>query len=399
MSITLPLHDLRVIDLAQYVAGAYCTMLLGDLGGDVVKVELPGSGDPYRYQGPEFVAGESTLFLALNRSKRSAAIDWKEPEGRALLERLIERADVFVENARPGSLAKYGLDAATLLAKHPRLVYCSISGYGQTGPYAQRGGFDIILQGEGGLMAVTGEKAGPPVKVGAPVLDVGSAICAVVGILAALRRRDATGLGGHVEASLLDFSLATLATVAQAFFATGRDPERMGSASPSFAPYQAFAVADGHMTIGGSGSESLWQRFCEVIGRAELIQEERFLTNTDRVRNQDELVKIIEPVLKTRSRSAWLRDFEAAGVPAGPINKLSDLFSDEHVLARAGVISMPHPKDGDVPGINSPLRLDGEGIAVVRPAPLLGEHTSEVLASIGLDPGEVERLRQAGVVG
>lgn len=399
MKATAPLEGLVVADLTQYVAGAYCTQFLGDLGADVIKVELPGAGDPYRYQGPEYVNGESTLFLALNRNKRSAAIDWKQPAGRAVLEKLIEKSDLVVENARPGALAKYGLDYESLSDRYPALVYCSISGFGQTGAYAGRGGFDLILQGEGGLMSLTGERGGGPVKVGAPVLDIGSAICAVVAVLAALRRRDVTGEGSHVETSLLDFSLASLSTVAQAYFASGVEPERLGSGSPSFAPYQSFAVGDEYMTIAGSGSEDLWRRFCDVLGRPDWLTDARFKTNAQRVANQDELVPLIEAQLKTRSREEWLAAFDAAGVPAGRINTLESLFADPHVRERGGAVAMEHAAYGNTRGVNAPLRMAGESIEVRCAPPLLGEHTDAVLAELGVGLEEVERLRKEGIVG
>jgi crotonobetainyl-CoA:carnitine CoA-transferase CaiB-like acyl-CoA transferase len=394
-----PLDGIRVVDLAQFVAGSYCTMLLGDLGADVLKVEIPGAGDPYRRQGPEFVGGEATLFLALNRNKRAVAIDWKQPAGLEALHHLIAGADIFVENARPGSLAKYGLDYTSLSARFPGLIYGSISGYGQTGPYAGRGGFDLILQGEGGLMAITGERGGPPVKVGAPVLDVGAALSCVTGMLAALHRRDLTGAGAHVESSLLDFSLAALCTVAQSYFAGGVEPERMGSASPMFAPYQAFKAGDGYITIAGAGNESLWQRACQALGRPDLIDDPRFRTNADRVRHQDELVEIFEATLAARPRAEWQRAFEAAGVPAGPINGLADLFADPHLRARGAVLTMQHPSAGALPAVGAPLRVDGGTGHDHRPPPRLGEHTDAVLRESGLTPDEIAALRAQRVLG
>lgn len=399
MNDAAPLDGIRVIDLAQFVAGSYCTMLLGDLGADVLKVEIPSAGDPYRRQGPEFVGGEATLFLALNRNKRSVAIDWKQPAGLEALHHLIAGADIFVENARPGSLAKYGLDYASLSARYRGLIYGSISGYGQTGPYAGRGGFDLILQGEGGLMAITGERGGPPVKVGAPVLDVGAALSCVAGMLAALHRRNMTGVGAHVDSSLLDFSLAALCTVAQSYFASGVEPERMGSASPMFAPYQAFKAADGYITLAGAGNESLWQRACQVLGRPDLIDDPRFRSNADRVQHQDELVAIVEAALATRPRAEWQRAFEAAGVPAGPINTLADLFADPHLRERGAVLTMQHPTAGVLPAVAAPLRVDGTAGHAHRPPPRLGEHTDEVLRESGVSPARIAELRALGVLG
>jgi CoA:oxalate CoA-transferase len=393
-----PLAGIRVIDLAQFVAGSYCTLLLGDLGADVVKVELPG-GDPYRAQGPEFTNGEASLFLALNRNKRGVVIDWKRPEGLAILERLLARADVLVENARPGALAKHGLDATAARARHPRLVHCSISGYGQTGPYARRGGFDLVLQGEGGLMSITGERDGPPVKVGAPILDIGAALGAALGVATALLERERTGRGAMVESSLLDFSLALLTTVAQSFFASGVEPRRLGSASPQFAPYQAFRARDGHLTVAGAGSEGMWQRFCEVLGRADLATDERFRTNADRVAHQEELAAIVEAELARRTRDEWLRAFEAGEVPAGPINGLAALFADPHVVARGATIAFTHPAAGDLRSVAAPVRFGHEPFAAHRAPPALGQHTHEVLTEYGLGRAELETLARQGIVG
>lgn len=394
-----PLAGLRVIDLAQFVAGSYCTMILGDLGADVLKIELPGAGDPYRRQGPEFVDGEATLFLALNRNKRSVALDWKRPEGMELLHRLLGSADVFVENARPGALAKHRLDYDSLSERFPGLIYCSLSGYGQTGPYAHRGGFDLVLQGEGGLMSVTGEEGGPPVKVGAPILDIGAAMTGLVGVLASLHQRAATSRGTHVDVSLLDFSLASLATVAQSYFASGKEPQRMGSASPQFAPYQAFQTADQSITIAGTGNETLWGRLCRVLGRPELIDDPNFCTNMARVAHRDELTAIVESVLMTRPHHEWLREFDAADIPAGSINSLGALLADSHLQERQAVLNMSAKGRQEVPAIAAPVRVDGTTLPARIYPPRIGEHTAEVLSGLGCSQSDIERLTHEGVIG
>ena len=393
-----PLAGLRIVDFAQFVAGSYCTMMLGDLGADVLKVELPDAGDPYRRQGPEFVGGEATLFLALNRNKRGIALDWKRPEGKSVVARLLESADVFVENARPGALAKHGLDYISLSRSYPHLIYCSLSGYGQTGPYAHRGGFDLILQGEGGLMSITGEDGGPPVKVGAPILDIGAAMSGLVGILAALHQRETSGRGMQVDVSLLDFSLAALTTVAQSYFASGQEPQRLGSASPQFAPYQAFRTADQSITIAGTGNETLWGRLCRVIGRPELIDDPRFRSNAERVARRDELAAIVESVLITRPHGEWLQMMEQEEIPAGPINGLGALLADPHLRERQAVLAMGGDDRAAVSAVAAPLRLDGATLPIRRYPPRLGEHTLEVLAELGYQRNEIERLARGGAI-
>ncbi len=395
---TGPLAGVKVVDLAQFVAGSYCTMLLGDLGADVLKIELPGAGDPYRRQGPEFVDGDATLFLALNRNKRSVALDWKQAGGLDVLHRLLENSDIFVENARPGALAKYNLDYESLSKRFPSLIYCSLSGYGQTGVYAQRGGFDLILQGEGGLMSITGEGGGPPVKVGAPILDIGAAMTGLVGILSALHSRDSGASGAHVDVSLLDFSLAVLTTVAQSYFASGKEPARMGSASPQFAPYQAFRTAGQRITIAGTGSEALWHRLCHVLERADLIDDPRFKTNTKRASHQKELAAIIESVLLTQSHEEWLEKLEAAEIPAGQINNLGELFSDEHIKERGALLALRRPGGQPIPAVAAPMRLNGETFQARLYPPRLGEHTAEVLLESGVTASDLDRLREQSII-
>lgn len=393
-----PLTGITVVDLTQFVAGPFCTQLLGDLGADVIKIEPSERGDTYRQQGPEFVGGEASLFLALNASKRSVAVDFRREEGRQVLHRLLTQADVLVENSRPGALARVRLDFATASALNPRLIYASISGYGQTGPSAARGGFDLMLQGEGGLMSITGEEGGPPVKVGAPILDIGAALLAVSGILAALLQRQRTGRGQHVDTSLLDFSVAALATVAASYFATGRVPGRSGSASPTFAPYQAFRAADGYLTVAGAGSETLWRRLAKALDLEELVQDPRFRTNSDRVANQRELASIIERRLAAQPVSHWLQLLGTAGVPCGPINDLAALFADAQVRARGLVQEMVHPRADRITVVGVPLKLSDSPAGHCTPPPVLGQHTAEVLAALGYTAGEVRRLVRDGVV-
>ena len=391
------LAGLTVLDLSQYVAGPYCTRLLGALGADVIKVEPVPHGDAYRRQGPQFLGGEATLFLALNLNKRSLALDIRSQAGAEILRRLLAQADVFMENSRPGAMARAGLDYASVAAINPRLVYASVSGYGQTGPAAQRGAFDVVLQAVGGLMSVSGPPGGAPVKVGAPVLDIGSALLALSGILAALLQRGTTGRGQYVDASLLDFSLASLTSIAAGFFATGAVPDRMGSASPSFAPYQAFATADGDLVIAGSGSEDLWRRFTAAVGLTALQEDARFRTNADRVGNQEELTRLIEARLGTRSRAEWTALLDEAGVPCGPVNDLAALFHSPQVQARELVSSVQHPTAGSYRTTATPLHLSESPARELAP-PRFGEHTASILHAIGYDDAAVRALAEQGVI-
>ncbi|MEE9277035.1 MAG: CoA transferase [Dehalococcoidia bacterium] len=398
MSAESVLAGVTVVDLSQYVAGPYCTQLLGALGADVIKVEPIDSGDAYRRQGPQFLAGEATLFLALNSNKRSIALDFRTDRGHEIMRRLIQRADVMVENSRPGVFARVGLDYDSACAINPRIVYASISGYGQTGPAATRGAFDVVLQGVGGLMSVTGEADGRPAKVGAPVLDIGSAVLALAGILAALLQRERTNQGQHVDTSLLDFSVASLTTIAASYFASGQVPRRLGSASPSFAPYQAFHTADVDLVIAGSGSEDLWRRFAHAVGLAHLVDDDRFRTNADRVKNQRALTAITEERLAEHPASHWIAVLDAARVPCGPVNDLEALFASPQVAARELVAELEHPRAGTYRSTAVPLRLSASSTKHRSPAPVLGQHTAEVLRSLGYSDDEITSFEDAGVI-
>ena len=381
-----PLTGVRVVDLTRFVSGSYAGMLLAALGADVVKVEALPHGDPYRSQGTAFVAGESALFQALNTGKRSIALDLKSAAGREVLDRLLAISDVMLENGRPGSLAGLGLDAATVTARHPHLVYGSVSGYGQTGPDAAKGGFDLILQAEGGLMSVTGSGVDEHVKVGVPILDIGSAISCLLGVVSALYRRQRTGTGGVVSSSLLEFAVASFTSVAPAYLVDGQIPVPMGSHSPTFAPYGAFAARDGHLVVAGAGSESLWQRFCAVLDAEELVADPRFATNAQRVANLAELTVEIEQRLATESVDTWLARLEVAGVPAGRVRDLGQVLSSAQVNA-LGLVRTVTGADGAYRVLGPPVRVD-DGLAYPRPAPKLGEHTEEILAELAAAEGD-----------
>jgi len=408
------LDGLRVLDLSRVLAGPWCTQTLADLGADVVKVERPAGpghpgGDDTRGWGPPFLkdrsgrdTAEAAYFLGANRNKRSVAIDFARPEGRDLVRLLADRADALVENFKVGDMARHGLDAATLTARNPRLIYASITGYGQTGPYRERAGYDYAIQGLGGLMSVTGERddrpGGGPQKVGVAVADLFTGLYTTVAILAALRHRDASGRGQVIDMALLDTQVAMLANLGANFLVTGQPPRRAGNAHQNIVPYQVFEVADGHLIL-AVGNDAQFERFCAVAGCAQLAADERFARNAGRVRHRDVLVPLLEPILKARRRADWLAALEAAKVPCGPINDLADVFADPQVRARGMTVRMPHPHTDGLELVASPLKLGDTPPVLRRAPPLLGQHTDEVLGELGLEADEVARLRAAGVIG
>ncbi len=411
-----PLAGVRVLDLSRVLAGPWCTQTLADLGADVIKIERPmrngSGGDDTRGWGPPFLrdreghdTAEAAYYLGTNRNKRSVTVDIARPEGQALIRRLAQRSDVFVENFKVGDMARYGLDSASLLALNPRLVYCSITGFGQTGPYRDRAGYDYAVQGMGGLMSVTGPSrqeiaddapGGGPQKVGVAVADLFTGMYAATSILAALRHRDLTGQGQAIDMALLDTQVAMLANLGANYLATGVAPQRAGNAHQNIVPYQVFEVADGHMIL-AVGNDTQFAKYCEVAGRPELAREPRFARNADRVRHRAVLVPMLAEVMRTRTRADWLSALEAAKVPCGPINDLADVFADPQVQARGMTVEMPHPLADRVRLVASPMKFSATPVQYRRPPPLLGEHTDEVLAEAGLTAEERAALRAAGV--
>jgi crotonobetainyl-CoA:carnitine CoA-transferase CaiB-like acyl-CoA transferase len=390
------LEGLRVLDQTQVMAGPFCAMLLADMGAEVVKIEPPG-GETTRTMDLEAAPGVSAPFLAVNRNKRGLVLDLKRGEGVAILERLVATADVLIENYRPGVARRLGVDYARLSAVNPRLVYCSISGFGQTGPYAERGGYDLIAQGMSGIMSATGSEGGAPVKVGVPITDLGAGLFAVFGILCALRARRVTGRGQFVDASLFEAGLALSAWEATEYWYTGQVPRGLGTAHRLNAPYQAFRASDGYFTV-GAANDNLFPRFCAILGRDDLVEDPRFDSVARRLRHRAELERLVEAVTARQPRAHWLAQCEAAGVPAGPINTVPEALADPHVQARGMVQELTHPDAGRVKGLGNPVKLSATPPVMRKAAPRLGEDTDAILAELGLDPPAIAALREKGVV-
>jgi crotonobetainyl-CoA:carnitine CoA-transferase CaiB-like acyl-CoA transferase len=391
-----PLAGVRILDLTRVLAGPVGTMTLGDLGADVVKVERPGTGDDLRAWGPPFTAdGESAYFLAVNRNKRSIVVDLKSDAGRDVLRRLVRDADVVVENFRAGTLEQLGLGWDDLRAANERLVLVSLTAYGSEGPYRDLPGYDIVVQAMGGLMSVTGEPDGRPMRVGVAIVDVLSGLYIAIAILAALRERDRTGDGQRVELSLLGVELASLVNVVHNQLIAGEAPRRLGNAHPSIVPYEVFASLDGHLAI-AVATEAQWQRFCQVLGEPALAADDRFARNPARVANRGELMAILEARLAARSTASWVDALRAADVPCGPVNSIAAILADPQVAASGLIRTIDRP-EGPIDVIGSPLRFASGPLPATSP-PRLGEHTDAVLAAAGFEPAEIDRLRRDGAV-
>lgn len=396
-----PLEDLKVLDLSRVLAGPWCTQLLGDLGAEVIKIERPGVGDDTRHWGPPwFGDGDDRVaayFLSCNRGKKSAAIDFAQPEGAALVRKLANQADVVVENFKVGALAKFGLDAASLRASNPRLIYASITGFGQDGPYAARAGYDFIIQGMGGMMSVTGladgQPGGGPMRAGVAIADLFTGMYCCVAILAALHRRAKTSEGGTIDMALFDTQLAVMANQASNALVSGNDPPRQGNTHPNIVPYQLFDASDQPLII-AVGNDPQFARLAAICGHPEWASDERFAKNASRVANRREIVGRISKVIATKSAAEWLDALERSGIPAGPINGLSQAMSDVQAEHRRMIGTI-----AGVPQVGSPVKLDGERALAELPPPALGAHTAEVLAGLGLAGAEFERLKSAAVVG
>lgn len=393
-----PLTGVRVLDLTRILAGPFASMILGDMGAEVVKIENPDGGDDTRAWGPPFLNGESTYFLSVNRNKKSCTLNLKAPQGRDLLRQLARRADVLLENFRPGTLARLGLSYPEAAGLNPRLVYCSVSGFGQTGPDAARPGYDLIVQGESGVMNITGFPDGPPVKVGLAIADLIAGLYAVQGILMALYVRDRTGRGQHVDVALYDGMASLLTFQAGIYFATGRSPQRRGNAHPSIVPYETFRARDGYLNV-AVGNNALWARFCQAIGRADLIAHSDFATEALRVEHHGALQPLLEGILSQRTVGEWLALLGEGGVPCGAIKEVAEVCADPQILAREMVVEVPHSKLGTVRMMGIPVKLSATPGAPTAGPPRLGEHTEAVLAEwLHLPPGAVAELHREGVV-
>lgn len=391
------LDGIKVVDLTRTLAGPFCTMMMGDMGADVIKIEEPELGDETRSWTP-FWSGESTQFLSFNRNKRSLSLNLKERQAIDIVLELAAKADVMVESFRNGALDRMGLGYEAVNKINPGIVYCSISGYGRTGPMADKPGYDLIIQAYSGLMDLTGETDGLPLRVGFSLVDLFAGMMAYGSIVTALRHRDITGEGQWVEASLLDGQVATLSYHATGFLGTGREPRRMGSGHPSLVPYQSFQTSDSFFIL-GCANQGLWERMCHAISRPDFIEDPRFKTNTDRVKHRAECVEALSAIFRAKSTSHWVEVVTAAGVPCGPINRVSQVVNDPQVLARNMIANVPHPKVPDLRVPNSPMKLTATPPGIRRPPPLLGEHNEEVLTECGYSSAEIAKFREKGIIG
>ncbi|MEE2881153.1 MAG: CaiB/BaiF CoA-transferase family protein [Chloroflexota bacterium] len=392
------LQDIQVLDLTRALAGPFCTLMLGDYGADVVKIEIPKTGDDTRHWGPPFIGEESAYFLSINRNKRSLTLNFKESEAIQIFLKLVQKADVVVENFTPGVMKRFGLDYESVKAINPSIIYCSISGFGQDGPYQNRPAYDQIMQGVSGLMSITGEPDGEPQKVGIAVSDIGAGMWAAFAVMTALHHRTNSGDGQHIDISMLDAQVAWMTYQAAYFFANEEPPKRLGAAHPTLVPYQAFMSQDGKYVNVAVGSERLWDRFCEGIGKMDLKDNPNFAQNGDRVRNRSILVPLLQEYFLTQPAKHWLDALQAVNVPAGPINDLADVFSDPQILHREMLVEIPHPILKSIKQTGLPLKFSVTPGSFDRHPPLLGEHNQEILNSIGYSNEEIDGLTKNSVI-
>ncbi|KPQ23022.1 MAG: putative acyl-CoA transferases/carnitine dehydratase [Halomonas sp. HL-48] len=398
-----PLAGIKVLDISRVLAGPWCGQMLADMGADVIKIERPQRGDDTRHWGPPWLSGsaESAYYLCANRGKRSVTVDMATTEGQAVIKQLVEQSDVLIENFKVGGLKRYGLDYPSLKALNPRLIYCSITGFGQESPYAHRAGYDFMIQAMGGIMSLTGkpddEPGGGPVKSGVAFTDIFTGLYAANAVLAALYQRRDTGTGCHIDMALMDVQVGVLANQALNYLTSGKVPQRMGNAHPNIVPYQAFTTQDGHMIV-AVGNDDQFRRFCQVLSLPALAEDPRFATNGVRVQYRDQLVPVLEVALAQRGTDDWLAAFEAVGVPCGPINTLDRVFDDPHVKARKLKQTLPHAQAGQVDLVANPIRMNGESVSATTAPPTLGEHTDAVLTDIGLTTAQRQALRDAGII-
>lgn len=393
-----PLEGIRVLDLTRALAGPFCTLMLGDYGADVIKIEIPGAGDDTRHWGPPFVGEESAYFLSINRNKRSLTLNFKDPEAIKIFLQLAKDADVIVENFTPGVMTRFGLDYETVKGVNPKIVYCSISGFGQTGPYQSRPAYDQIMQGISGIMSITGEPDGEPQKVGIAVTDIGAGMWSAFAVMTAIFHREQKGEGQYIDISMMDSQVAWLTYQAATYFANDEPPKRLGAAHPTLVPYQAFMCEDGKYINVAVGSERIWDRFCQGMKMPEMKENPEYATNGDRVRNRDEIVPNLQKIFLTRPVNDWVQDLQEFNVPCGPINDLADVFSDPQLLHRKMFVEMPHPTLGSIKQTGLPIKFSLTPGALDRHPPLLGEHNGELLKELGYSEADIQRLTEQEVI-
>ena len=395
----LPLEGIRVLDLSRILTGPFCSMILADLGAEVIKVEMPGRGDDTRVWGPPFIKGESAYFLCLNRNKKSITLNLKNEKGREILYKLVQKCDVFLENFKPGVTKRLGVDYETICKINPRIIYCSITGFGQSGPYRDYPAYDIVIQGMGGLMGITGEPDRPPVRIGVAITDIGAGMYAAIAILSALIAREKTRKGQWIDVSLLDSTVSWMTYMAANYFATGIVPKRMGSAHPNIVPYQCFKARDGKYLTVAVGNDRIWKNFCEALGLENLVENPKFATNPKRVENRDKLIPILEKAFLSKTRDEWIEILLKKGVPCGPVYTMDEVFRDPQVLHRKMLVEIEHPKVGKIKQIGIPMKFSETPGEIKVPPPLLGQHTEEILKNLlGYSEEEINQLRSEEVI-